>query len=115
MEKALITRPNGLVIKEVVLQFNFEQYSTLEIDLDHINLGRNGTRQARFTVDLAAEIVIGLIDEEDLFFNDKKRYGNEFCYYFSKIGKFKEKKYKLVFCICSDRPRSIGIITLFRV
>ncbi len=111
----MITRPDGLVFCDVDLWFNFRSYSVLEIDIEHINFGKNKIRDSYFTPGNVSEIVIELIGDDDLFPDDKKQFGNEFCNYYIKIGKYKSQKYKLVFCICSGRPRSIGIITLFRI
>jgi hypothetical protein len=68
----------------------------LEIDRSHINLGKKKTRAGHLS-------------------GDQKQYGEEYCDYFSILGNVYGKKYKLIFCIFSDRPSSIGIITLFRV
>lgn len=115
MELALITRPVDLIYKKVDLYFNCEFFSMLEIDLEHINQGRLSSRRSRFTSEQVMEVVLTLLENERLIFEDKKEYGRESCSYYQKIGKFNERSYKLVFCICSDRPKTIGIITLFRL
>lgn len=110
----MIARPENLVFCEVNLWLNFRFYNTLEIDLKHINIGKKNTRRSCFTGEEVKEIFVELINNMNLLPESKKEYGDEFCDYFLKTGKYQLKEYKLVFCICSDRQKSIGVITLFR-
>ena len=114
MGLALIKRPLGIVLCEVEIRFNRRQFFCLEIDLNHINLGKGGTRNSNYTVAEVAGIVLEMINDIEFESHSSKQYKNGFCEYFSFTEKYQMKNYKVVFCICTDRPRSIGIITLFR-
>lgn len=107
----MIVRPDGLLIVEVDIEFNFLSYTKLEIDLAHVNKGERSS----YTSKDVAEIVSHLLDGLRLEVSDEKSFGEEICSYFVRSGEFKDKRYKLVFCVCSDRPESIGVITLHRV
>ncbi len=111
----MIVRPDNLIFYEVDLWFNLDHFRMLEIDRSHINLGKRQTRRGHLSGDQIALIVNDLIKFKMLFPVDQKQYGEDYCDYFSILGSVYGKKYKLIFCICSDRPSSIGIITLFRV
>lgn len=111
MEVGLIIRPDDLEIAEVNIAFNFLNYTKLEIDLAHVNKDR---RSSYSSLDVVL-IVSHLLDDLRLQASDEKSFGEEVCSYFVRSGEFEGKKYKLVFCICSDRPESIGVITLHRV
>lgn len=112
----MIKRPLDIVLCEVDLRFNKKQFFCLEIDINHINLGKNGTRKSNYTVAEVAGIVLELISniEFDPEPHSSKQYENGLCEYFLIEEKYRAKDYKVVFCICSDRPRAIGIMTLFR-
>jgi len=106
----LINRPDGLETVNVDLKFNFNTFVVLEIDINHVNKhGRSNLSKADI-----AKIVIGILSGTVLHPSDYKVFGNELCSYFVKTSDFEDKNYKLVFCICSDKPDTIGIITLFR-
>lgn len=107
----MIIRPDGLVIVEVNIEFNFLNYTKLEIDLAHVNKDERSS----YTSDEVAKIVSHLLNGLRLEASDEKAFGEEVCSYFVRSGEFEDKNYKLVFCICSDRPESIGVITLHRV
>ena len=106
-----IARPENLVHAELSLEFNFRNFEVFEIDLKHINKNK----RSRFKADEVAFIVKHLIEGVRLFPSEEKAFDQEFCSYFVRRGLFQNKSYKVVFCICSDRPRSIGIITLHRI
>jgi hypothetical protein len=55
------------------------------------------------------------INNQFLYPESETKYGSDLCEYFSIINNYKTKKYKLVFCICTDRPHAIGILTLHRI
>jgi hypothetical protein len=99
----------------VDLWFNFRNYYSLEIDLNHINLGKKKTREEFFTILKVQEIIQYFLDEIILEASRIREYKTGSCQYFSLISVYQKKNYKLVFCICSDRPITIGIITLFRI
>ena len=111
MEVRVIERPNGLELVDVNIEFNFLKFTKLEIDLAHVN--KNG--RSTYSSNDVAKIVIHLLSGLVLEASDEKSFGDEVCSYFVRSGEFEEKNYKLVFCICSDRPETIGVITLHRV
>ena len=107
----MIERPKRLEIIEIDIEFNLRSFETLEIDLIHINKnGRSGLSAEQVT-----SIIKGLIHKLVLSASGQKEFGEEICSYFVRTGTVRDKKYKAVFCICSDRPFSIGVITLHRV
>lgn len=107
----MIERPEELETVEVDVQFNFQKFEFLEIDLKHIN--KNG--RSNLSVLEVTEMVLGLINNRNLSPSGEKAFGDEMCSYFVRSGKRDGKKLKLVFCICSDRPTTIGVITLHRI
>ena len=111
----MIKRPLGLVFCETSLVFNCSYYLKLEIDIDHIQLGKNKKRLSALTLAAVVELSELFINNQFFYPEGEARYGSDFCEYFSIINHYKTKKYKLVFCICTDRPHAIGIITLHRI
>lgn len=111
----MIKRPENLLIDEVELVFNFQRFEALEIDLKHINHGKVGRRKSKFSKADVLLITIALLDNFFLEPSAIKKFETVHCAYFVLTGTYNDKKYKIVFCICSDRPKSIGIITLFRM
>lgn len=107
----MIIRPDDLEIISSGLEFNFYNYTELEINLNHIN--KDGRSQFRSIEVL--NIVTELIDGKALSASDIKEFGDEICSYFVVTGLVHNKKYKVVFCICSDKPKTIGVITLHRI
>lgn len=110
----MIKRPVNVILCEIELQFNNKQFFCLEIDINHINLGKDGKRKSNYTVAEVAGLVFELFDHIEIESHSSRQYKNGSSEYFSIIEEYLGKKYKVVFCICSDRPRSIGIMTLFR-
>lgn len=106
----MISRPKTLEIIKARLEFNFQIMNELEIDLEHIN--KNG-RSYLGPIEVL-NIVNELINETVLYSSDIKKFGDEMCTYYVKKGHFSHMNYKIVFCICSDKPRTIGVITLHR-
>lgn len=107
----MIKRPDNLSFVDVCLSFNRDMFLKLEIDLEHINKnGRSG-----FTVEMISSLACKLLAGKILKPVERKIYGFEFCEYFFIEEKILNKKYRLVFCICNDRPKTIGIITFFRI
>lgn len=111
----MIKRPLGLIFCETNLIFNYSYYLKLEVDLDHIQLGKSKTRSSSLTLATVMEIAELFINNQLLYPESEAKYGSDICEYFSIISNFKTKKYKLVFCICTDRPHAIGILTLHRI
>ena len=107
----MIKRPEGLSYIKVDLVFNFRSFTELEIDLSHINKDD----RSNLKVEEVVKLVEQLLKNTTLLPSDKKEFGEDTCSYFVKVGKYENKRYKLVFCICSDKPESIGVITLHRV
>lgn|GEM_PF-2995150 len=107
----MLIRPKGLALVECSLIFNQSEYEKVEIDLDHVNKFRRSNFEA-YQVYLILEHLIKGVHLEA---NDKKEFGDVFCYYFVVTGEAKGKYYKVVFCICSDRPNAIGVITLYQL
>lgn len=103
------------MISPVDLVFNFALFKKLEIDLQHINQGRLKLRQTKLTADDVTYIAMTLINNDFLHMSGKREFGEEHCTYFAKEGCVEGKKYRIIFCVCSDQPKAIGIITLFRV
>ena len=96
---------------EAIIEFNYQNFEFLEIDLDHVN--KNG--RSNFSVKEVKDIVKALINGLRLMPSDVKSYGDEICSYFVRTGDYGDNSFKLVFCICSDRPTTIGVITLHRI
>lgn len=107
----MISRPNNLGNISVNFDFNFQKITCLEIDLAHVN--KDG--RSKFTNEEVALIAESLIRNSLLMASDEKEFGDEFCSYFVKRGEVDSIKYKLVFCICSDRSTTLGVITLHRI
>lgn len=107
----MIKRPEGLSYIEVRLSFNFKVYTKLEIDLGHIN--KNA--RSNFSIEEVTNIMASALENNALLACDEKEFGTEICSYFVKKLIYKKNNYKLVFCICSDREDSIGVITLHRL
>ena len=107
----MIRRPMGLVEVYHEIKFNGYRYEQLEIDLLHVN--KEG-RSQYLIVDVV-RIVETLLTGVFLLPSDSRIFGKEMCSYFVRTGKVGNKVFKIVFCICSDKPQSIGLITLFRL
>jgi hypothetical protein len=85
LEEVLVLRPDNLYVIPTKIVFNYLVFNSLEIDLQHI--------------------------EADGY----QRYFGGSCLYFKSEFVINKFKYKLVFCICSDRPKRIGVMTLYRI
>jgi hypothetical protein len=108
----MINRPKYLELIECSLTFNDREFDRVEIDLLHIN--RN--ERSHLLAHEAFLILEKLIDGVVLKYHDEKVFENGVCQYFQETGRGNcNKWYKIVFCICSDRPKAIGLITLFRI
>ena len=107
----MIKRPDHLEFIAVKIKFSGLWFDTLEIDLQHINKFRRSNFSAK-DIGHAAKIIL-----HERFFEPHatKRYEDESCNYYVITRKFNGVFYKLVICICSDSPQTIGIITFYRV
>ena len=107
----MILRPKTLANCEVKIKFNLQDYEGLEIDLAHVNKNK----RTNYSIVEVADIFVSIINEMTLKPSDEKKFDDEFCAYYVKIGIYNKKNFKVVFCICSDRPRKLGVITLYRL
>jgi hypothetical protein len=107
----VITRPNDLIILGIELFFNQRLFFEIEIDLFHINKNGRSSFDALEIKDAFQRQLYG----KTFAPSSTRGFGSEICEYFIVILDLGSKKHKLVFCICSDRPDTIGIITFHRV
>lgn len=106
----MILRPIDLEYAAVQINFRGFWFETLEIDLAHINKSRRSSFKLKDIVYAFKTMLHQSCFEP----NASKQYEDETCYYFVIIERFNGIFYKLVFCVCSDRPKNIGIITFHR-
>ena len=111
----MVPRPLGLTSRFVEITFNNRVFNFLEIDLEHINKGKSQNRKTDLAVSEVVLIVQFFINDAELEANDVKYFGGYNCQFFVKKRSFRDKMFKLVFCICNDRPDTLGIITLHRI
>lgn len=107
----MIERPVGLKLVAVDLVFNFQSFKLLEVDLNHINKNKRSS----YALEEIKNIVVKLLFNKLVMPSAIREYENEACSYYVLKDYYMRKKYKIVFCICSDRPENIGIITLYRI
>jgi hypothetical protein len=112
--KESLQRPINLLVFKTNIIFNNDLYDELEFDIEHINQGRNKARKNNLSEKEVIRITKVLLDNDLLDSVGFKDYDKASCTYYVKTGIFETKKYKIVFCVCTDRPNSLGIITLFR-
>jgi hypothetical protein len=86
-------------------------FDQLEIDLSRINKNH----RSNFTGIDVVEMFLFALNHVSLVPVDIRKYSDEICSYFIYCFEQENNSYKLVFCICSDKPSVIGIITLFRL
>lgn len=106
----MIVRPKELEFIDINIEFNDRLFEQLEVDLAHVN--KNG--RSIYTALQAAKLVKQIIGGRKLAPSASRAFKNEICLYYVATGDFKLKNYKVVFCICSDKPNAIGLITLFK-
>lgn len=111
VEDALVRRPDHLEYIAVKIMFRGLWFDTIEIDLQHINKFRRSNFNTK-DIGYAAKT---MLNERFFEAHTTKRYDDESCNYYVIIERFNGIYYKLVICICSDRPESIGIITFYRI
>jgi hypothetical protein len=104
-------RPQNLVRCKVELIFNLFTFTELEIDLEHVN--KNG--RSIYGAEEVSLIVTALLSGQLLRPSGEKQFEDGYCSYFVCSGRLGDKILKLVFCICSDKPETIGVITLHRL
>lgn len=106
----MIIRPT-LELIEIDIEFNFKIFKSVEVDLNHVNkYGRS-----QFTAFEVALFTQRVLQGKKMQPSAVKSFDKEVCSYFVRRELWNGKAYKIVFCICSDRPDTIGVITLFRV
>ena len=107
----MIVRPKGLISLNLQVNFNQRTFDAVEIDLIHINK----LKRSNFEADFIKKIIEGNLEGVSLRRLDLKKFGIEYCEYYITVVSLLEKKFKLVFCICTDRPHTIGVITFYRL
>lgn len=111
----LIERPDGLATAKVNLLFNGLKINELEIDLEHINKGKaKKNARSRLQKSTVVNICTAFFANQILKPIGEKVFGNEYCRYFKLTKKYKGQLYRVVFCYCSDKPHTLGVITLFK-
>ncbi len=107
----MITRPESLIIVPIHLIFNRKLFYGLEIDLEHINK----KKRSKFTEIEVTKYVLANLSFKKLEPSGEGQFNKESCDYFEIVFNDQNKLLKLVFCVCSDKPRVIGIITLYQM
>ena len=111
----MVPRPVGLIERFVNIIFNNRHYSIIEIDINHINHGKNGNRTSDLEIFDIVNISLALLDGVEIEYIDEKIYGDTRCHFYVREGTYRSKKYRMVFCVCSDFLEKIGVITLYRI
>lgn len=106
----MIRRPENLVEVSIDLVFNLVEFEEMEIDMAHINRDYRSS----LNVEEVTQLVYSKLNGLALAPSSSKIYDDGVCDYFATYVTLDSKKLKLVFCICSDRPKIIGVITMFR-
>ncbi|MGZ3857576.1 MAG: hypothetical protein ACXVKO_15060 [Bacteriovorax sp.] len=73
----VVVRPGSLVIIDVEIEFNFLNYLKIEIDLQHINRGKNLTRETNLSEEEILILVKEFLNGEILESEVQKDYGDE--------------------------------------
>lgn len=106
----MIKRPVSLTSTKISMKFNFADFTKLEVDLPHINK----YKRSDFNICEVRNIITKELNGVNIIASANQKYKDEDCYYYVKKIKVRKKSYKLVFCICSDQPKTIGVITLYQ-
>lgn len=107
----MIKRPADLVEIEAELVFNSRPIDRIEVDLVHINKNSRSNVTAAEVWEIVVFNLSGAIEEAA----GSKQYSNGTCDYFAKMVRYKRNWYKLVWCVCEDKPRTMGVITFYRI
>jgi hypothetical protein len=107
----MINRPKNLELIECCLTFNDRNFDRVEIDLLHINRHE----RSHFLAHEAFLILERFVDGASMGHLGERTYVNGVCRYYQETGQVNGKCYKVVFCVCSDRPNAIGLMTLHRI
>lgn len=106
----MIKRPLTLMTLNVDMKFNSLQIDFLEIDLFHINKNE----RSGFSVFDVAEMVKRHLDGVREVATATKTFGKESCIYFARTVVEGKRNYRFILCICSDKPNTLGVMTLYR-
>ena len=107
----MIKRPENLIFVPVYLNLNRKLFYGLEIDLEHINK----YNRSQYSVSDVTKYVLDELSFKKLVPSGERQFDNESCDYYEILFNRENKTLKLVFCICSDKPRIIGVITLYQI
>lgn len=111
----LIQRPDNLKNAKVDFVFNGFSIREIEVDLEHINFGGSKKQErSNFNVQAVAKVCEYFFSEARLKSSGEKIFGDELCRYFKLSGIYRNKNYRIVICHCSDKPQTLGVITLFK-
>lgn len=112
----MINRPKTLVHIECAFVFNGLIIEEIEIDLEHINYGKS-KRNMRSNYD--SEFVSGLcrmlLANKNLESVGERTFNDEICSYYKVEDFFEKTKLRVVVCVCSDKPNTLGVLTLYKV
>jgi hypothetical protein len=107
----VIKRPVDLVEIEAELVFNSRPIDRIEVDLAHII--KNS--RSNVTATEVWEIVVFNLSGATVMATDSKKYSDGSCDYFVRTIRYRTHWFKLVWCICNDRPTTLGIMTFYRI
>lgn len=112
----MIERPNNLIIVEANFEFNGLLINEIEIDLDHVNFGRNmEKKRSSFEADFVSKVCLEFFSNKYLKDVGQQQFGDDLCLYFKLEEVFRNERYKMVICICTDKPNTIGVITMYKI
>ena len=107
----MIVRPQSLHMVRADIIFNDRKFSYLEIDLDHMNKHNRSSWSSEEIAGFAQLMIEGTCLEPV----SERKCGIERCRYYVIRKMVRRRPYKMVFCICTDFPEAIGIITFYKV
>ncbi len=112
----MIIRPNSLISVKTNFGFNGLIITEVEIDINHVNFGKNKSKKrSNFNADFVAKVCNKFFSNKFLEDVGLKEFGDEVCRYFKIDSVFENKKYRMVICVCSDKPNTVGVITLYEI
>lgn len=106
----MITRPTHLEDINADLEFNGQRFVRLEVDLEHINKHK----RSGYSLSEILKIVTSMIDGKYYTTAGDKNFGDERCTYYVVRCSYHGRQYRLVMCVCTDEPETIGILTLHK-